>query len=288
MLFVHPCSLSVCFDRLTFTLSFQHSSYAIKIGSIAPSNITHRENGYGIDISGLGEGTDFYDYYYIQVQLYDFSPTWTIYNINNNKANHFVGETKDGLISLDLIRYTASNGITVTTGRLHERERDVYYEILPDATGTDTYKTEDGKEITHNEPIQLSTWQAIKSYFSLTRWIQETISPSSQVQDGTTVASERPATIDVMVIWTHNGECLKSGLESQCELTNQTTANIEAAIEFMVADSNVVHANSDTGVTLNLVHKQRDTSNFQEGDVFEIVLRALIRLPFLIKLRYEH
>lgn len=235
-----------------------------------------------LDATGLGSGIDFHTFVALDIQLQTSLPIWTIYNLNNG-AKHFVGESLDGEISCDLIRVTTSNGITVLTGRVHDRANDVYYELKPNASGQDTLKITPGDEMRPaEEPIKLTLSQAA-TQFSYTTWLRNQFWSS----DATRVEEEEEETmIDIMMIWTYNAECAKSDLEVECELTEITRANMEAAILFVMADSNVVHANSETGVTLNLVKMLRDPTNFRESEWLEVVLKTLMRAPTLIDLRY--
>jgi hypothetical protein len=259
---------------------------------VAPNVTTEDSAAFSfIDTVGFGPGTDFYQLEKLDIQLYPELPVWTVYNLRTS-STHFVGESEDATISCDLIRWeTTKQSVTIfsiVTGRVHDRANDIYYEIKPNAMGQDIVSRKAGRDIFYNhEPIQVSWRDVILSEFSLTSWLKDHVWPLTRLYYRDEEEKDEDTTvIDVMVVWTENGECQRSFLPSGCDLTAQTKANMKAAIHFMVEDANVVHANSDTGVVLRLAHMQRDTSGFREGGVFDIVLRALVRLPYIISMRY--
>jgi hypothetical protein len=66
------------------------------------------------------------------------------------------------------------------------------------------------------------------------------------------------ATIDVMVVWTKQAECLASKLLSTCTLTATTETNIRGLIDLAVAETNTALQLSGMLSTLRLVHAYRD------------------------------
>ena len=66
------------------------------------------------------------------------------------------------------------------------------------------------------------------------------------------------ATIDVMVVWTKQAECLASKLISPCTLTATTENNIRGLIDLAVAETNTAFQLSGILSTLRLVHAYRD------------------------------
>jgi hypothetical protein len=66
------------------------------------------------------------------------------------------------------------------------------------------------------------------------------------------------ATIDVMVVWTKQAECLVSKLSSTCTLTTTTENNIRGLIDLAVAETNTAFQLSGILSSLRLVHAYRD------------------------------
>ncbi|CAB9496436.1 expressed unknown protein [Seminavis robusta] len=199
-----------------------------------------------IDASGLGEGFDFYDFHTLEIQLYTTLPVWTILNTRTTDT-HFVGESNDGMVFCDLFRYISeTTDYSVLNGRCHD--------------------IEDGLPL--GEPLQLSwqqlsqsesSWSLMQQYLRA-QWEAQMDSLSSWMRG----SKYEDVVIDVMVIWSENCECARSLLGVDCNLSSRTRANMEGGVQAVILDTNVIHRNSDTGVTFSLVHMQRDSSGYRE------------------------
>ena len=72
------------------------------------------------------------------------------------------------------------------------------------------------------------------------------------------LADDLGGNLDIMVVWTKNSECKKSGLDAGCDLTQQTEENMRGHIDLAVAETNVAFDNSGINTQLRLVHAYRD------------------------------
>ena len=66
------------------------------------------------------------------------------------------------------------------------------------------------------------------------------------------------ATIDVMVVWTREAECVNSGLPKGCTLTAITETNMRGLIDLAVDETNTAYKESGMLSSLRLVHAYRD------------------------------
>jgi len=64
--------------------------------------------------------------------------------------------------------------------------------------------------------------------------------------------------IDVLVVWTNEAECSKSGLPVGCLLTAITEINMRGLIDLAVAETNTAYVLSGINTQLRLVHAYRD------------------------------
>ena len=68
--------------------------------------------------------------------------------------------------------------------------------------------------------------------------------------------SDDGSQLDVLVLWTADAECRRSGLAAGCTRTASTKANIEATIDLAITETNVGYAASGVNTQLRLVHSE--------------------------------
>jgi Metallo-peptidase family M12B Reprolysin-like len=66
------------------------------------------------------------------------------------------------------------------------------------------------------------------------------------------------ATIDLLVVWTPQAECVNSGLKVGCTLTRQTESNMRGLIDLALVETNVAFTLSNISTKLRLVHAYRE------------------------------
>ena len=83
-------------------------------------------------------------------------------------------------------------------------------------------------------------------------------------------------TIDVMVVWTENAECKKSGLTVGCVLTATTENNMRGLIDLAVAETNTAYDLSGVTTQRRLVHAYRDPNYVEDtSDAFYAALSSI-------------
>ncbi|CAB9508933.1 expressed unknown protein [Seminavis robusta] len=234
-----------------------------------------------VDVSGLGpEGTDFYDMPSIDIQLEEDGPTWTVYRLAHIDS-HFAGESNDGMVAANLLRYQAGNSnAEVFTGLVHDRAGGMYYELKPDIDGNVEVLSTQREDMPMSALVQpevQSIWTEFKALadYLATCALNLRRDPDKFVE------------IDVMIVWSHNAECAKAGLPVDCSVTDDSLNIMLAALNLTVEINNFVHANSQTNTSLKIVHAQRDTSGYRETDPFQLITELTIPL-FDGQLNYIH
>ncbi len=77
------------------------------------------------------------------------------------------------------------------------------------------------------------------------------------------LVDHRGVTIDVMVVWTKNAECKKSGLAAECSLSSMTEHNMRGLIDLAIAETNTAFTLSGVTSQLRLVYAYREP-NYKE------------------------
>ncbi|CAB9497476.1 expressed unknown protein [Seminavis robusta] len=213
-----------------------------------------------IDVSRLGDGYDLYDTSHLDVQLLPGGPVWMIEKLRGRSDGliPFHGKTSDEKITADFYKYIAPDGDQILTGHVHDNKNSVAYDISRDESGQYVVKTTRPKDVPHPGSPRIT---------KTTRNSRELEGTSSV--DPVPEQDVSAVTIDLMVIWTQNAECELSKLPLGCAVTSTTENTMIARVDALVAETNQIHVNSNTGVTYSLVHRQRDTSgyNFPENDI---------------------
>jgi hypothetical protein len=70
---------------------------------------------------------------------------------------------------------------------------------------------------------------------------------------------------DIMVVWTKNAECHKSGQSTGCTTTAGTETTMRGLIDLAVAETNVAFSKSGVYVTVRLVHAYRDPTYTEDS-----------------------
>jgi hypothetical protein len=80
--------------------------------------------------------------------------------------------------------------------------------------------------------------------------------------------------IDVLVVWTKDAECVKSGLPKGCTLTTTTESNMRGLIDLAIEETNTAYSLSGMLSSLRLVYAYRD-STYVEPTTFDVALANL-------------
>lgn len=75
------------------------------------------------------------------------------------------------------------------------------------------------------------------------------------------------ANIDVMVVWTKDAECRRSGLPVGCTLNSATEVNMRGHIDLAVSETNTAYALSGILTSLRLVHAYRDPDYIDSASI---------------------
>jgi hypothetical protein len=223
----------------------------------------------------------------LTLQLLDELPIWTVHSLSNPQSqresdadqdtNYWTGLSDDGVVSARFLHYThPSTGITITRGVVHDLSTDTTFQIKQNYRGQDTVteiRQRDmpplGEEVLPpSSALQLPVVLRNPSSLASQLWSQVAKAWNSRdAQPPQPTTEQTNVTIDIMVIWTPHAECRLSDADIDCTLTDTTKANMEADIALWVADTNTAHANSETGVTIRVVHQQLDTSGYREDSI---------------------
>lgn len=221
-----------------------------------------------VDATALGEGTWFYEAETLNIRLLDTDPVFTFQNTFATDQ-YFYGESDDSMASLSLMRYTPPTTKTATdvvrnvlTGILHDRQKDLFYEIRQDELGRQTVRVtaeDDVPPTADPKPLSSSgSWSSVDRATPIFPTLY------NRVRNYVLGPKNNPTTIDIMVIWSQSSECYHSSLDTGCGLSDATQGNMEAVVALMVEETNTALANSQTGLVIRLVHRQRETSGYVE------------------------
>jgi len=236
----------------------------------------------------------------VEIQLLSSLPVWTFYASQQGLHNDtfFVGQDEEGLVVCNLWRHVTAEERMILTGRIVDRSTDYWYEIKPTAEGdvsVTVREIDDDAPSIEDKGLEVSFWDLVQSYGygAVAREYTKTVSQNLWTSTvGTRASDDEEVVLDVMVIWSQNSECQRSDLPLNCELTETTRSNMEAAVRSMIIDTNLVHDNSETGVVYNLVHMQRDSTGYVEAGSINTLANLVIpavdgQLNYIQGLRYD-
>ena len=175
------------------------------------------------------------------------------------KKKFWHGVADDGS-EINLLETTAG-----TVGSSTDIKRGYVYQIGIDAGGksivTETASNDFPPE--HETPQEtdapdMSRWLKYEAVEKFPRSETEYDSRGPWGQRSLAVDDEG-GNIDLMVVWTKDAECKQSFLPEDCELTDITTANMEALIALCVEETNAAYVLSGVESRLRLVHAYLDT-----------------------------
>jgi len=209
-----------------------------------------------LDLSGLGAGTQFYNEFQLEIQMLPWEPIWTVKNsfLSNDM---FYGENLNGTVVMTLMKHMVLDGArNIVMGTVRDHTTGKIYEITGDADGEPIVLVKDAKDVPpEGDPRGYVT----NALFS-----------DDIVQD-----SLIPARIDILVVWTNEAECLESGQGFFCNPSRGSANRMAAQVDALIKEANQVLQNSNTLVTLNLVHKERDRSGYVETTIIDDALMRL-------------
>ena len=233
---------------------------------------------YAIDVTGMLDLSDsptrFYGVTEIQVQLAADMPVWTLQKdrFSRMTPDMFYGASEDGTIGCSLFRYQS-----ILTGSVTDRVNQLTYEINHGQTPASYLTTAIPQELIPEpaDPPVLSADELV---------IEANMNNDSSLilnQDAMVCTTEdncssetdlTAVTWDVAIVYTESAECHRSNLgatsPSGCTRTAATKLQVEADISMAVAEAQMAHANSDTGVTINVVALEADY-NYLEADILQ-------------------
>jgi hypothetical protein len=189
-----------------------------------------------IDVSGLGDGKEFYSYDELEIQVLSSAPMWTFQNAKMSDEM-FVGHNEDKTLWCSLFRFFSDDGLNiVTTGTVKDIVNGTWYVMKRNAAGQHIVVVQFDKDFPDEGDVKSEN----PSDNSM-----EVIGDSN---DPTLPEQSSSCTIRLLVLWTRNAECLYSGLSNGCSVTETTKANIQAQASALIAEANTVHSNTRTGV----------------------------------------
>jgi hypothetical protein len=95
-------------------------------------------------------------------------------------------------------------------------------------------------------------------------------------REGRRLYDDSGATIDVLVVWTKEAECMNSNLQKRCTRNATTESNMRGLIDLAVFETNTAYNLSGINTQLRLVHAYRDPLYIEPtSNVFNTVLRNL-------------
>ena len=109
-------------------------------------------------------------------------------------------------------------------------------------------------------PSALTSDEEFSGFIQYSRKLLRSVFPQIEqcIDDYLSVAAAEDDTIiDIMVVWTHSAECIKSHLPAECERSARTRQHMKLAVKFFLQETNTAFANSGVHVKLRLVHTQR-------------------------------
>ena len=236
---------------------------------------------YDIDVSGMLEISDspsiFWGVNEIQVQLAVNLPVWTLKKdrFSRMSPDMFYGASEDGTIGCSLFRYQ-----TILTGSVTDRVNQITYEINAGSSAA-SYQTitlpdefyPDPKDPPTVEEFDPSLSGNNASNSGLNNNNQDAMQSVCTTEDDCTSETDlTPVTWDVAIVFTASAECQRSNqactFPCECVRSEATLLKIQADISMAVAEANMAHANSDTGVTINVVALEPDYT-YEEEDIFK-------------------
>ena len=242
------------------------------------------------------------------LQLTEDLPVWTVYNTQsngNNNNNFFTFSSADERISVRMIQYQlahqnqtsrSSSSSMILRGVVEDRDTNIVWDLKPDYGGRDTVTPMREKDFPPYGEIPPSI-QLIRKAISFAKApIQTTRNwfspPQDQQQQYTpellAEMARQMVHLDLMVIWTEAAECKKSQVAAGCTLDEVTRANMEADVALWVAETNLAHRNSGTGVAFAVVHQQRDAGGYSECGKTSCQIKTDVKSHCQPELGYVH
>jgi hypothetical protein len=155
-------------------------------------------------------------------------------------------------------------------------------QISPNANGVGEINCTPQSEFKDNEEPVEAPQNVVEA--GGTRHLKVGYHPSSSITNSTysmrgqsrRLYDNSGATIDVLVVWTSEAECKKSGLPKACTLTPTTESNMRGLIDLAVFETNTAYNLSGINTQLRLVHAYRDPTYVEPTTaVFNTVLTNL-------------
>ncbi|CAB9525960.1 expressed unknown protein [Seminavis robusta] len=214
----------------------------------------------------------------INIQLEQGGSRWEIHKGKGTTKDYFVGITKDKGARASFYRHQVPNlNLCRITGMIHDNQNGLWYEMKPNVEGASLVSVIPDTEIApFQDPVippsysipallhphpqqqlsdQTAAWRPDQSstfgdYTSPARQLFNAFIPFLSIDKGDTV-------VDIMVVWTHSAECIKSHLPANCSVSSSSRQNMMLAINFFLKESNAVLQNSGLHLQLRLAHGQR-------------------------------
>ena len=234
----------------------------------------------GIDVSVLLEITNkssmFTDIDELGIQILKDLPVWTLLKDKQSymTPDMFYGATEDKSIGCSLFRYYDSKSdFSLITGTVTDHVNQLTYE-LKIGTSADSYRIITVPTADYPDPIDPDPDFGLEYIYYGQEGLpvpaqEDPPTASCSTQFDCTSDDRSAVTWDIAIVYTASAECQRSFPTAPdpgvCTRTTATKIQIEADIAAAVKEANQVHANSQTGVTINLVALEADYTYVQSN-----------------------
>lgn len=214
----------------------------------------------------------------LHIQLENGGPRWEFLVQKEASTRHgLVALTQDHKARVSLYRRKIeSMDLDQVAAVIQDSEMGYWYEITPNEEGVALVSVVADAEIApFTEPIlplmihpmnppsfddsvsnSQGLFNSIRNGILEARELVDTYLPTNFFGDVNPDMKEGTY-IDIMVVWTHQAECIKSHWNASCTVTHATRQNMMLSILFFLHETNTAFANSGLHLQLRLAHGQR-------------------------------